>query len=55
MRDFVKIYIYIETHNMDMFRKKLRNAMPKTALRDKTREVEMKVLNTQAEHEDTDV
>ena len=55
MRDFVKIYTYIETHNMDIFRKKLRNAMPKTALRDITREVEMKVLNTQAEHEDTDV
>ena len=36
MRDFVKIYTYIETHNMDIFRKKLRNAMPKTALRDIT-------------------
>ena len=55
MRDFIKIYTYIEANNMDLFRKKLRNAMPKTALRNKAREVEMKVLNGQAEHENTEV
>ena len=55
MRDFIKIYTYIEANDMNLFRKKLRNAMPKTALRDKEREVEMKVLNEQVEHEDTEV
>ena len=55
MKDFIKIYTYIEASDMNQFRKKLKNAMPKTALRNKEREVEMKVLNGQAEHEETEV
>ena len=56
MKDFVRAYTYIGVQDMEVFRQKLKHAMPKKALQDipQQREAEMNLLDVNIEQGEND-